>query len=251
MTKDASLHAGHRERLRQKFLSDPKLLADHELLELLLYFALPRRDTNDLAHRLIEQYGSIERALGAAPDYLQLIDGVGPNTACLVSLVGEIARRYTSEQMTPTKEAPTFLTVGAVAHYLAPLFAGQERELAYVLFFDNGMHMIDCFPVGNGTASGVLLSVRRIAERAYSKQAAAAVLAHNHPGGDPDPSGEDVRVTVRLREALGLLEVPLLEHIIFGARNYAVVQIPEKEEEKKEVDRAASPLGKEKRFYRP
>ena len=224
MEKDASLHAGHRDRMRQKFLSgDPSILEDHEILEMLLYHALPRRDTNDLAHRLIETFGSLEKVLEADPDRLSAVAGVGRNTACFLALTGEAARRYASGKITPKNDSPVYDTPAAVATFLFPYFVGQTRERAYLLLFDNGMHLLDCFHVGDGSVSSVMMSVRRIAERAYAKQAAAAILAHNHPGGLPVPSGEDVRVTNQLRDALELLEVPLIEHFVFTDTEYAPI----------------------------
>lgn len=224
MEKDPALHAGHRERMRQKFLSgDPSLLAEHEILEMLLYYAQPRRDTNETAHRLIEACGSLAGVLEADPDTIASIAGVGKGTACFLSLSGEAARRYTADKISPKNDRPVFDTPGAVARCLFPYFIGQTKERAYLLLFDNGMHLLDLFHVGNGSVSSVLMSVRRIAERAYAKRAAAAILAHNHPGGLATPSADDVRVTKRLFEALDLLEIPLIEHFVFNDTDYAPI----------------------------
>ena len=224
MEKDPSLHAGHRERMRQKLLAgDPALLEDHEILEMLLYYVQPRRDTNEAAHRLIEACGSLEKVLEADPDFLASVAGVGPGTACFLSLAGEAARRYAARKISPKTGSAVFDTPKAVADFLFPYFVGQTKERAYLLLFDNGMHLLDLFLVGNGSVSSVLLSVRRIAERAYAKQAAAAILAHNHPGGPAIPSLDDVRVTERLCDALNLLEVPLIEHFVFSDTEYAPI----------------------------
>lgn len=224
MEKDPALHAGHRERMRQKFLSgDDTLLADHEILEMLLYHAQPRRDTNETAHRLIETYGSLEKVLEADPARLTASEGIGKESACLLALTGAAARRYTACKLSPVKTGLVCDTPEAVAHFLFPFFVGQTKERAYLVLFDNSMRVLDYFHVGDGSVSGVMLSVRRIAERAYAKQAAAAVLAHNHPGGVAVPSGEDVRVTQQLKEALDLLEIPLIEHFVFTDTDYTPV----------------------------
>lgn len=251
MEKDPALHTGHRDRMRQKFLSGgPELLRDHEILEMLLYSALPRRDTNDLAHRLIETFGSLEKVVEADPDRIAALTGLGQNTACFLSLVGEVARRYTAAKVSPEGDSPVYDTPESIAKFLFPYFIGQTKERAYLLLFDNGMHLLDCFHVGDGSVSGVMMSVRRIAERAYAKRAAAAILAHNHPGGLAVPSGDDMRVTARLSDALELLEIPLIEHFIFTDNEYTPVLSRFSSSEKEAF--AASSLKEllQSRFYR-
>ena len=242
MPKDTARHAGHRDRMRQKFVDgDAALLADHEILEMLLYTALPRRDTNDLAHRLIETFGSLAGVLEADPNRITALTGLGPNTACFLSLLGEAARRYAADKLKPKNENPVFDTPESVAKFLFPRFIGQTKERAYLLLFDNSMRLLDCFHVGDGSVGSVLMSVRRIAERAYAKQAAAAILAHNHPGGLAMPSGDDLRVTRQLADALELLEVPLIEHFVFTDTAYAPILCHYTPEEKAQY--AASSLG--------
>ncbi len=218
-------HSGHRQRMRERLAAtSPAAFADHELLEMLLYYTNARRDTNEIAHSLMEAFGSIEGLLDADPDRLQAVWGVGEQSAVLLSLLGELSRRYLSQKITDTPSEKEMLdTPERIAKFLAPRFVGATKELALALLLDNSMRPIDCFPVGEGTVSGVSISARTVAERAYTKHAAAVVLAHNHPGGVAVPSGDDVSTTKRLAEALDLLGVPLVEHFVFSNKAYAPI----------------------------
>ena len=223
MEKQSSLHQGHRARMRERIANDPESLLPHELLEMLLYYALPRRDTNDLAHTLIEEFGSLAGVLEADTELLKSVSGISDSSALYLRLIGEIARYYTADKLTPDRESPIFDTPDKIATFMLPRYVGLTVERAYLLLFDNGMHLLDCFHVGDGSVSGVMLSTRRIAERAYRKGAAAAILTHNHPGGMAIASKEDIGVTRHIEDALRLLEVPLLEHFVFSDRAYAPI----------------------------
>lgn len=222
---DGHLHAGHRERMRQKFTDnhDGAHFPDHELLELLLYYAVPRKDTNETAHRLMEEFGTLEKVLDAERDRLTAVDGVSDNSAVLIALVREIAKRYTAAKTEENGVLPVFDTPEKIAAFLRPRYIGVQVERAYLLLFDNAMHMLDFRHLGDGEVSKVLLSVRQIAEYAFRKHAAQVVLAHNHPGGIAVPSGEDLALTRRVSQALQLLDIPLLEHFIFSDYGYCTV----------------------------
>ena len=219
------VHAGHRSRMRERFLAtDGKELADHELLEILLYYSIPRCDTNDLAHRLIEEFGSLSDVLEANADLLCHIGGVKENTALYLKVLGEAARRYASGKLiTKQDERTAFDTPAKIAAFMIPRYMGINVERVYLLLFDNAMHMIDCYHVCDGSVTGAALSIRRIVEHAFRKRAAAAILTHNHPGGMVVPSGDDIRLTRRLDDALRLMEIPLLEHYVFAGRQYAPI----------------------------
>ena len=217
-------HGGHRERMRERFLTaGGDALADHELLETILFYAIPRRDTNELAHRLIEDFGSLSSVLEADVDLLARFDGLGESSATYLKLLHELTRRYTADKMNANDKKMVFDTPGKIAAYMAPRYMGVNIERVYLLLFDNSMHLLDCLHVCDGSVAGVSLSIRRIAERAYQKGAAAVVLTHNHPNGAAIPSTDDIRVTRRVEEALRLLEIPLLEHYVFADRSYSPI----------------------------
>lgn len=242
MPQKYSPHTGHRARMRQRLANtSPAGFADHEILEMLLYYTYARGDTNEIAHALIEAFGSVEGVLDADPARLQTVLGVGEGCAVFLTLLGEISRRYLAQKISDSAHDRAALdSPEKVASYLALRFVGATKELAYVLLLDNSMRPLDCFPVSEGTVSGVSISVRDIAERAYTKKAAAVVLAHNHPGGVAVPSSEDISTTHRTREALALLGIPLIEHFVFSDRSYAPILC--RFEEKPPESIAASPI---------
>lgn len=242
MATKKSPHEGHRARMRTRLRdSSPSSFADHEILEMLLYHSIARGDTNETAHSLLEAFGSIEGVLDADAAHLQSVWGVGETSAVLLTLAGELARRYATQKFMEKQG-----TLGAldspekVAAFLAPRFMGATKEMALVLLVDNAMRVLDCFPLSLGTVSGVSVSVRAIAERAYSKHAAAVFLAHNHPGGVAVPSSEDVKLTHRIKEALAILEIPLVEHFVFSDSAYAPILNQFKQSEAESA--AASPI---------
>ncbi|MBE6702490.1 MAG: DNA repair protein RadC [Ruminococcaceae bacterium] len=222
--KSGGVHAGHRARMRERFLKvGGNGFADHELLELLLFQAIPRKDTNSLAHRLIEEFGSLSGVLEADIDLLCRVEGVSLQVAVSLKTVGEVACRYAAEKFDPEKKKTVFDSPEKIVTFLASRYLSVPVERVYLLLFDNGMHMIDCYHVCDGSIVGAGTSVRRMAERAYKKGAANAILAHNHPGGMPFPSQDDIRVTRRLHQALEILEISLLEHYIFADHAYAPI----------------------------
>lgn len=222
MAEKKNPHAGHRARMRERYLASPKeTFAAHELFEMLLYYTNAQSDTNEIAHALMEAFGSVEGVLDADPARLEAVFGIGKSTTLLLSLVGELARRYTAEKLSATTERPAALdTPQKMMAFLLPRFIGATKELAYALLLDNSLRPLDCFPIGDGSVSSVAISVRLVAERAYTKHAAAVVVAHNHPGGLAVPSSEDLALTHRLKEGLDLLEIPLLEHFIVADKAY-------------------------------
>lgn len=240
--RKGGVHTGHRARMKQRFTENGgKGLADHELLEMLLYYIIPRCDTNDLAHRLIEEFGSLADVLETDTALLCQVDGIKESAALYLKLLGETARRYVSGKLLSEEDKrPTFDTPAKIAAFMMSRYMGISVERVYLLLFDNAMHMIDCYHVCDGSISGVALSVRRIVERAYRKGATAAILAHNHPGGMAVPSKDDIQLTHRLNEALSLLEIPLLEHYVFAERKYAPIMSAYRA--KSEAEYAASSL---------
>ena len=242
MSRNNSYHSGHRQRMRERAQATSlSTFADHELLEMLLYYTNPRCDTNDTAHALVERFGSLSRVLEAEESSLLDVAGVGEKSAALLALAGELARRYTVEKLSPGQERTAPLdSPRRIVEYLAPKFLGAVKEIFYVLLLDNALRPVDLFTVGDGSVSSVPLSVRNIAERALAKHAAAVVLAHNHPGGPAVPSSEDIALTHSIREALALLEIPLIEHFVLSDRAYSTVL--HQAEFKSEAAVAASPI---------
>ena len=222
-TKKEGLHVGHRDRMRERVASaGAASLADHELLEMLLYYAQPRRDTNETAHLLIEECGSLPAVLEAERDRLCRVPYIKENAAMYLQLLGELSRRYAVAKFRVDGAAPdeAYDSMEKLATVLYPRFLGQSKELLIAVLFDARMRLLDIFTVAEGSLNSVSLTARAVTQRAYARNAAFCVLAHNHPGGIATPSQEDVRLTRDMETALDLVGVPLIEHLVFTERAY-------------------------------
>lgn len=209
----AQPHAGHRERLKERFLAEGiDHFESHNILELILFYAVPRRDTNELAHRLLAAFGgSLVRVLDAPVEELCRVDGVGRSTALLLKLFPEVCRRYLTELRGPGE------IIGSsrdAAKNLIPLFFGRTGEMVVLLCLDAKGRVLFCNPVFEGTVNAAAVGVRRVVEIAVRYNATDLILAHNHPGGLAIPSEQDILVTKKVADALKTVGVSLLDHLI-------------------------------------
>lgn len=218
---NGSVHKNHRERVRDRF--DAGGLSgfhDHEVLELLLFHAIPQGDVNPIAHRLIKQFGSFHRVLEATPEQLMAVEGVGAHTARMIHLVFEIGRRYCLDGVRCREGRQELDSTQKIAHYIAPMLAGLPHEVTAIVCVDVRLRPICCEIVSKGTVKGSELLVRRIAEVAVRNHAPAVILAHNHPRGRACASLEDLESTRYLRKALVSLEIELIDHVILADGEY-------------------------------
>ncbi len=204
------IHDGHRAKMRQRFLKGGlENFADHEALELLLYYAIPRRDTNPIAHALMERYGSLSAVLAAPVDDLKKVEGVGESAAVLLKMIPQLTQKArlaeTERVLNSSDRAGTFLL---------ELLAGQTHEVVYVLCLDRKGKLITYKRLGEGGISSAGLDIRKLVECAILSSASAVILAHNHPSGIALPSNDDFTATDRAREALKNIDVQLADHII-------------------------------------
>ncbi len=206
------IHAGHRARMRTRFMQHGlDSLDDHNVLELLLFYALPRRDTNLLAHRLINAFGSLAGVFDASVEALMTVEGIGETAAGLIRLIPETARRYLISKAEPMDA----LTDSAAAgRYLIPRFFNCQNETVYMVCLDAAMRILDCRQISQGSAGAAQVSTRQVVQNALRQNATFVILAHNHISGIAMPSQEDCRVTRQLRDALAMVEVGLADHII-------------------------------------
>ncbi len=208
----ASIHDGHRGRLREQFRqSGLESFAPHQIIELLLTYPIRRKDVNEEAHALIDRFGSVSGVLDASYEDLCTVRGIAEESATFFKLLSELSRLYAIEECS-TEDAMD--TAEKITTYLHALYVGVTCEKVYLLLFDNGMHLLDCSCVGEGSVNSVTPDMRAIAELAVTKHAACAVLAHNHPGGLAIPSGEDRVMTDQVACLLDTLKIPLLEHFL-------------------------------------
>ena len=198
-----SVHEGHRQRMRRQLkTSGMDSLSDVQVLEVLLYYAIPRADTNPIAHRLLERFGSLSGVLEAAPDELLKIDGMGDAAAQLICLIPQLERRH-------------FIDRSGKAN-----FHGEQEEVVYLLCLDAKCKALCCVPVHRGSITVASISVRKIVQTALNQNAASVVLAHNHPSGYALPSQEDLDTTRTLQTALQSVGIVLADHIIVADDDY-------------------------------
>ena len=206
------VHDGHRERVRRRFLEGGLSgFADHEILELLLCYAIPQGDVNPLAHALMDRFGSLSGVLSAPVELLTQVKGVGERTAVLLRLVPQAARRARLADMEREVILNTRENVGA---YLLELFSQERNEAVYQICLDGKGKLLACRRLGEGSASAVNLDMRKVVENAILHSASSVILAHNHPSGIALPSSDDQAATEQVRVALGAIGVRLEDHII-------------------------------------
>lgn len=206
------IHDGHREKMRQRFMTGGlDAFADHEILELLLYYAIPRRDTNPIAHALMERYGSLPAVLSAPMEDLKRTEGIGESAAVLLHLVPQVCRRARLAQVGEDQVLNSSERAGA---YLMECFDGESREVIYQLCLDRKGKLLACKRLGEGSVASADLDVRRLVENAILTGASAVILAHNHPSGVALPSDGDYTATMRVRAALNAIGIELADHII-------------------------------------
>lgn len=211
------IHDGHRARLRARYIEEGLAhFNEIDTLELLLFYAIPRRDTNELAHLLLQQFGSLDGVLGATTGDLCAVPGISENTAVLLHLFNDVARkceisRQSIRIVNSSQDAGTFLL---------PYFYGLRDETVYLLCLDAKGKVLDCRALFKGSANGVAIAIRKIVEVALSVNATSVIMAHNHPGGLALPSAEDRAATLRIRAALQNLDILLIDHIIVADRDF-------------------------------
>lgn len=217
-TPSKSIHAGHRKRMRARFsVHGGKDFADHELLELLLCYAIPRANTNDLAHRLLNEFGSLGGVLCASEDRITSVDGAGESVAILVNLCNEINRRSGEATDTSRKHLDTISKAGG---FFVNQFKGESEEIFYAALLDSSMKLIELATLSTGSVNSAPFDVRALAKRALRKDATCVILAHNHPSGSALPSVDDHKVTMHAESALSAIGVTLIEHIIVSGDVY-------------------------------
>ena len=213
-----SIHDGHRERLRKRF-KDEGLdgFSEIQALELALFYTISRKDTNPIAHALLDHFGSLAQVLEAPVEELQKVPGVGENTAVYLRMITELGRFYMVSRTTQTK---VLTTLEQCAEYMLPFFYGRRLETVFLLCLDAKCKVLCCKEVAEGSVNAAGISVRKVVETALGANATSVVLAHNHPSGVAVPSGEDVQTTHRIAAALAAVEVHLVDHIVVADEDY-------------------------------
>ena len=213
-----SVHSGHRQRLKTRFLdSGLDTFTDVQALELLLFYAIPQKDTNPIAHALLDRFGSLSQVLDAEIEELEKILGSSSHAATLLRLVTELGRFY---QVDSAQRTEVLTSLDACGAYLVPRFFGRKLETVFLLCLDAKCKVLCCRQIGEGSVNAASISVRKVVEAALSANATSVVLAHNHPSGVALPSADDVQTTRRIAAALSAVEVRLIDHIVVAEGDF-------------------------------
>ncbi len=208
----SAVHEGHRKRLKEKFLSvGADELADHELVELLLYYAIPRKNTNEIAHDLINEFGTLSEIFDADVESIEKIEEVTRHTAIMFKLMSACVKRYINDR---NNIANVRLTPMNIDTYIKNLFYGHTREIAYVVFLDSKCIVRKVKKLSSGTINETPFYPREIVTLAVNERFPYMIIAHNHPSGNAIPSESDLRITKVIEQALSFVEVRLVDHVV-------------------------------------
>lgn len=214
----ANVNEGHRDRLRQRMLKEGlDNFQDHEVLELLLFQSVPRKDTNKLAHELIDSFGSLHNVLKASPDELMTVKGVSDVTACNLSILKEVWRRFKRGEV----EKLSLGSMQNILTYARSLISESYAERLVIVYVDRGTKFLfsEEFPA-QADIHSVEIDIKQVVATAVRLKASGIILFHCHVEGNCKPSRDDILFTEELLYSLGGMEIVLLEHLIFNAEGH-------------------------------
>ena len=212
----ANYHDKHRSRMRNRFAQFGfEGMEEHEVLEMLLYSAHTRKNTNEIAHALIAKFGSLSQVLDASPEELMSVPGVGEVSAFTIKFCVEVGRHYFLSDIKKKR----FATLAETSQYVIKLLFGKKFEEFHMLLLDFNFKFIACVKISEGTADRVPIDVKKIVATALKFDAANIVLAHNHPSGSPQPSVDDINLTIKIVSAFKELGIDVCDHIITAGGN--------------------------------
>ena len=216
--KKENLHKGHRERVKENFLKcGLEGFHNHEILELLLFFGIPMKDTNEIAHQLLDVFGSFSEVLNARYEDLVKIKGMTSNAAVLLTMLPQLYHVYTRESL----DLVQLDSVEKVNKFFISAYSGVKNEEIKVCCLDSEMKIISCGTVIEGTIASAKVDMRKIVEIVFRYNSDMVIIAHNHPNGTPVPSDEDIIATRAIKNTFDSLGITLVDHVVVG-RNMAV-----------------------------
>ena len=211
MNQKENVHAGHRERTFKKFSANPDSFLEHEILEVLLFYALPRKDTNPLAHALIRRFGTLDRVFAASKEELKLVDGVGDNVANLITVVGQTMKLSAKND----GKAQPLSAFNKVREEVTKIFLGKTKEAFVVLFLDKNHVKISMMEFTDNNKFEVSADIPELSKAIAVYKPAYAIVAHNHPSGVASPSAEDDLATKKINLLCEVHGVSLIDHVIY------------------------------------
>lgn len=217
--RDPSLHAHHRQRMKDKFIKyGLDVFSEHEIMELLLFYVLPHVDTNEIAHQLINKGGSFVGAFQLSYDEMKSVSGIKDQAATFLKLIPELARYFSIKEAEMT-ESPS-MNYDQIANLCVSSFVGRNTETLIAFYFDSQMHYCGQSIIGEGGFHSVSTSITKIIDEMKSRNVANCVLAHNHPSVSMVPSSDDLDSTIRLQKLLAQFNMSLVEHFVVSGPTY-------------------------------
>ena len=212
------VHDGHRERLKSRFFEyGLESFNDLNALELLLFYAIPRRDTNLIAHTLLNRFETLDGVFKASKQELCDVEGIGENSAGLIMLIPQIMKKT---MVSATRKIVCIDNSDDAGSFFLPRFMGEEDEVAYMLCLDSQRRVIKCTEIGRGVVNSVNINLRQVVETALKYKASSVIISHNHPNGIALPSAEDDIVTKQISQALQMVGVYLADHIVVAEGDF-------------------------------
>lgn len=206
------LHDGHRNRLKNRFLNEGLTnFEDHNVLELLLFYSIPRSDTNEIAHELLNKFGSLHGVFEAGMEDLMSVNGISRHSAVLIKMIPELFVVYGRDKV---RDIQKINSSDDAKEFFIPRFYGKVREEVQLVLLDDKMNIIKWVKIYEGSVNSANVPIRKIVEIAIENRATNVIIAHNHPTGLILPSKDDLRATAKVREALALVDIKLLDHVI-------------------------------------
>lgn len=217
-SKPDNVHKDHRQRLDRKVENyDFETLPDHEQLEFILYVIIPQRDTNELAHRLLNHFGSFKGVLNAERSELSKIRGVGYRTAMFISQLNRMAGVIVRSQY---QKNPVLETSAQIKEYIMTYYLGRLKEVSYLMFLDSNKHLIGTEKLSEGTTDRTHIYPREVVKLAVMNNASYVIIAHNHPSGFVEPSEQDINVTKGIEVALSAVDISLHDSVIVSGDGF-------------------------------
>lgn len=216
--RPGGVHAGHRQRVKERFLNESLEKFDpHQVMEMLLFFGIPMKDTNELAHAVLDEFGSIYKAMEASFADLRKIPGITDNAATLICFSGQLAKRYWMDRCDIGKIMSDSSKIGELVKYR---LAGERDECVLLVSMDNRRKLLNCTRIAKGSVNSADINIRLALRQALQDNATQVAIAHNHPNGHAYPSSADIRTTQLFAKALAVADIHLVDHIIVSEDDY-------------------------------
>lgn len=216
---DKNVNKGHRERLKKRFLATGfDGFQPHEILELLLFYSIPLKDTNEIAHNIINEMGSIYNVFNASYEELIKLNGIKEHSAILIKMIPQLSYYYSNNMDKPLVLDNT----NSIKEYFKSLYVSEKEEKIRIAVVNDCLELVSCKVIANGTINTVPINVRKIAECAIYNQCSMVIMSHNHPDCQPTPSTSDISCTRQISHTLSEIGIKLIDHVIVGRNNTAI-----------------------------